>query len=364
MPYSYYYWGFDPTYLLILIGAVICMIASARVKTTFNKYAQYRSMSGLLILIGAVICMIASARVKTTFNKYAQYRSMSGMTGAQAAEQILRAAGIYDVTVQHIAGNLTDHYHPGKKTLNLSDSVYNSTSVAAIGVAAHECGHAIVTVQHIAGNLTDHYHPGKKTLNLSDSVYNSTSVAAIGVAAHECGHAIQHQQGYFPLNLRTAIVPVANIGSSLAWPLILIGLLFSRSTGSLLIQIGILCFSFALNLRTAIVPVANIGSSLAWPLILIGLLFSRSTGSLLIQIGILCFSFAVLFQLVTLPVEFNASSRALAMLGKQGILSESELPYTKKVLGAAALTYVAGAAASLLQLLRLVLLFGGRRNDD
>ena len=238
MPYSYYYWGFDPTYLLILIGAVICMIASARVKTTFNKYAQYRSMSG--------------------------------MTGAQAAEQILRAAGIYDVTVQHISGNLTDHYHPGKKTLNLSDSVYNSTSVAAIGVAAHECG-----------------------------------------------HAIQHQQGYFPLNLRTAIVPVANIGSSLAWPLILIGLLFSRSTGSLLIQIGILCFSFA-----------------------------------------------VMFQLVTLPVEFNASSRALAMLGKQGILSESELPYTKKVLGAAALTYVAGAAASLLQLLRLVLLFGGRRNDD
>ncbi len=238
MPYSYYYWGFDPTYLLILIGAVICMIASARVKTTFNKYAQYRSMSG--------------------------------MTGAQAAEQILRAAGIYDVRVQHISGNLTDHYHPGKKTLNLSDSVYNSTSVAAIGVAAHECG-----------------------------------------------HAIQHQQGYFPLNLRTAIVPVANIGSSLAWPLILIGLLFSRNTGSLLIQIGILCFSFA-----------------------------------------------VLFQLVTLPVEFNASSRALAMLGKQGILSESELPYTKKVLGAAALTYVAGAAASLLQLLRLVLLFGGRRNDD
>ena len=238
MPYSYYYWGFDPTYLLILIGAVICMIASARVKTTFNKYAQYRSMSG--------------------------------MTGAQAAEQILRAAGIYDVRVQHISGNLTDHYHPGKKTLNLSDSVYNSTSVAAIGVAAHECG-----------------------------------------------HAIQHQQGYFPLNLRTAIVPVANIGSSLAWPLILIGLLFSRNTGSLLIQIGILCFSFA-----------------------------------------------VLFQLVTLPVEFNASSRALAKLGKQGILSESELPYTKKVLGAAALTYVAGAAASLLQLLRLVLLFGGRRNDD
>lgn len=234
----YYYWGFDPTYLLVVIGAVICLIASARVKSTFNKYAQYRSMSG--------------------------------MTGAQAAERILRAAGIYDVSVQHISGQLTDHYHPGKKTLNLSDSVYNSTSVAAIGVAAHECG-----------------------------------------------HAIQHQQGYLPLTLRTAIVPVANIGSSLSWPLILIGLLFSRDTGTLLINLGILCFSFA-----------------------------------------------VLFQLVTLPVEFNASSRALALLGEQGILSESELPYTRKVLKAAALTYVASAAAALLQLLRLLLLFGGRRRDD
>lgn len=234
----YYYWGFDPTYLLVVIGAVICMIASARVNTTFNKYAQYRSMSG--------------------------------MTGAQAAERILHAAGIYDVSIQHISGNLTDHYHPGKKTLNLSDSVYHSTSVAAIGVAAHECG-----------------------------------------------HAIQHQQGYVPLSLRTAIVPVANIGSTLSLPLILIGLLFSRNTGSLLINLGIVCFSFA-----------------------------------------------VLFQLVTLPVEFNASSRALALLGQQGILSENELPYTRKVLKAAALTYVASAAAAILQLLRLVLLFGGRRRDD
>lgn len=238
MPYSYYYWGFDPTYILVVIGAVICLIASARVKTTFNKYAGYRSMSG--------------------------------MTGAQAAERILRSAGIYDVTIQHVAGNLTDHYNPSKKTLNLSDSVYGSTSVAAIGVAAHECG-----------------------------------------------HAIQHQQGYVPLSLRTAIVPVANIGSTIAWPLILIGLLFNRNTGSFLIDLGIICFSFA-----------------------------------------------VLFQLVTLPVEFNASSRALAILGQQGILSDSELPYTKKVLKAAALTYVASAAAAILQLLRLVLLFGGRSRDD
>lgn len=238
MPYSYYYWGFDPTYFLVLIGAVICMLASARVKSTFNKYSGYRSMSG--------------------------------MTGAQAAERILHAAGIYDVTIQHISGNLTDNYNPGKKTLNLSDSVYNSTSVAAVGVAAHEVG-----------------------------------------------HAIQHQQGYMPLSLRSAIVPVANIGSTIAWPLILFGLLFTRESGSFFINLGIICFSFA-----------------------------------------------VIFQLVTLPVEFNASSRAMAMLSSQGILSQEELPYTRKVLSAAALTYVASAAAAILQLLRLVLLFGGRRRDD
>ena len=233
----YYYWGFDPTYILVLIGAVICMMASAKVKNTYQKYSQYRSMSG--------------------------------MTGAMAAERILHSAGIYDVTIQHVSGNLTDNYNPGKKTLNLSDSVYNSTSVAAVGVAAHECG-----------------------------------------------HAIQHQQGYAPLTIRSAIVPVANFGSTLAWPLIILGLIFGQG------------------------------------------------GSLLIHIGILCFSLAVLFQLVTLPVEFNASSRALTILGQQGILSESELPYTRKVLGAAALTYVASAAAAILQLLRLILLFGGRRNDD
>lgn len=234
----YYFYGFDPTYILVLIGAVICLIASARVKSTFHKYSQYRSMSG--------------------------------MTGAQAAGRILHAAGIYDVTIQHISGNQTDHYNPVKKTLALSDTVYSATSVAAIGVAAHECG-----------------------------------------------HAIQHQQGYAPLSIRTAIVPVANIGSTLAWPLILIGLLFSRNTGSFLIDLGIIFFSFA-----------------------------------------------VIFQLVTLPVEFNASSRALRMLGQQGILSDSELPYTRKVLRAAALTYVASAAAAILQLLRIILLFGGRRRDD
>ncbi|MGN0290729.1 MAG: zinc metallopeptidase [Lachnospiraceae bacterium] len=223
----------------------------------------------ILVVIGAIICLMASAKVKTTYAKYSKYRSMSGLTGAEAAERILKNAGIYDVRVGHISGNLTDHYNP--KT---------------------------------------------KVLNLSDSVYGSTSVAAIGVAAHECGHAIQHQTGYFPLVLRGMLVPVANFGSTMAWPLIIIGLLFSSSTGSFLVQLGIIFFSLA-----------------------------------------------VLFQIVTLPVEFNASNRAVQILGSTNMLQDEELRYTKKVLGAAALTYVASAAAAILQLLRLVILFGGRDDD-
>ena len=223
-------------------------------------YYSWIDPTYLLVIFGALICMIASARVKTTFGKYSRFRSMSNMTGAQAAERILRTAGIYDVAIRHVSGNLT--------------------------------------------------------LNLSDSVYGSASVAAVGVAAHECGHAIQHQKSYAPLAIRSAIVPVANIGSTLAWPFILIGMFFTSSTGSLLINIGIFCFSFA-----------------------------------------------VLFQLVTLPVEFNASGRALVMLEHTGILTSDELKKTRKVLRAAALTYVASAAAAILQLLRLLILFGGR-NDD
>lgn len=191
------------------------------------------------------------------------------MTGAQAAERILQAAGIRDVSIQHISGELTDHYDPRNKVLRLSDSTYGSASVAAVGVAAHECG-----------------------------------------------HAIQHQKSYAPLSVRSAIVPVANIGSTLAWPLIVIGMFITSNTGTLLINIGILCFSLA-----------------------------------------------VLFQLVTLPVEFNASGRALRILGDTGILGADELTKTRKVLKAAALTYVAGAAASILQLLRLLFLSSGRRND-
>ena len=152
----------------------------------------------ILVVIGAIICLIASARMNSTFNRYQRVRSMSGMTGAMAAERILRDAGIHDVQVQHISGNLTDHYNPMNKTLSLSDSVYNSTSIAAVGVAAHECG-----------------------------------------------HAIQHAKGYVPLRVRGAFVPVANIGSNLAWPLIIIGLFIRGSMSSVLIQAGIIMFSLA-----------------------------------------------------------------------------------------------------------------------
>lgn len=236
----------------------------------YGMYYRYMDPTYLLVVIGAVICLIASARVKTTYEKYSHQRSMSNMTGAQAAERILSAAGINGVRVQRVAGNLTDHYDPRNKTLNLSDTVFGSTSVAAIGVAAHECG-----------------------------------------------HAIQHKEEYAPLKIRSAMVPAANFGSTLAWPIIIIGCLFGSHTGSFLINMGILFFSLA-----------------------------------------------VLFQLVTLPVEFDASARAVRMLGNMGILSEQELPSTKKVLKAAALTYVASAAAAILQLLRLIILFGGNRRSD
>lgn len=224
----------------------------------------------ILVIIGAVISLAASTRVNRVFAQYSTVRSHSGMTGREAAEQILHRNGIYDVQVIHISGNLTDHYNPGKKTLGLSDTVYNSTSVAAIGVAAHECG-----------------------------------------------HAVQHATGYAPLSLRGALVPVANFGSMAAWPLIFIGQFLNGQTAALFINLGILFFSAA-----------------------------------------------VLFQLVTLPVEFNASGRAVKVLENSGMLYPDEVGSVKKVLGAAALTYVASAAAMILQLLRLLILTGGKRRND
>lgn len=233
MPFFYYY---DPTYILVLIGAVLSLWASATVKSTYNKYSRVYSYSGL--------------------------------TGAQAAAQILRQAGIYDVRIEHVSGNLTDHYDPKARVLRLSDSVYGSNSVAAIGVAAHECG-----------------------------------------------HAIQDQEDYVPLRFRSAFVPVANLGTLVAFPILLLGVF--------------------------------LGSS-----------------HFLIQVGLLCFFFGVLFQLITLPVEFNASGRAVRILRETGMMSDDELSKTKKVLSAAAMTYVAAAAASILSMLRLIILFGGNRRRD
>ena len=229
----YYGYGFDTTYLLVIIGAVLCLVASAHVKSTYRKYAGIRSASGI--------------------------------TGAQAAEAILRRNGVVGVTVQHVAGELTDHYDPSR------------------GV-----------------------------VNLSDATYNSTSVAAIGVAAHECGHVMQHETGYLPLRLRTALVPVANIGSNLGIWIVMLGLIF------------------------------GLNQSLA-------------------MIGVYLFSFGVLFQLVTLPVEFDASHRALVMLQDYGILGDTEVKSSRAVLNAAAMTYVASAITAIMQLLRLIFI-ARRRN--
>ena len=233
---------------------------------SYGMYNGFYSASYLLVIIGAVLCLLASARVKSTYRKYAKVRSASGLTGAQAAEMILRRNGVLGVTVQHVAGELTDHYDPAR------------------GV-----------------------------VNLSDATYNSTSVAAIGVAAHECGHVMQHEQGYLPLRIRTALVPVANIGSNIGIWIVMIGVILGMN-------------------------------------------------STLAMIGVYLFSFGVLFQIVTLPVEFNASRRALAMLQDYGMLGQTEIQGSRSVLSAAAMTYVASAAASVLQLLRLLMIVNnGRR---
>ena len=220
----------------------------------------------ILVLIGAAISGLASMNVNRTYKKYSKVRNSKGITSNQVAEHILHAAGIYDVQIERIKGNLTDHYSPNEKVLRLSDAVYGQTSVAALGVAAHECG-----------------------------------------------HAIQHQEGYAPLKLRSASVPLANIGSWISWPVILIGLLLGFT------------------------PLA--------------------------QFGIFLFTFVVLFQLITLPVEFDASARALRILEQDHILEGQEHSGAKSVLKAAALTYVAALFTTILQLLRLVMIVNGRRRD-
>lgn len=240
MPY-YYGYGFDWTYLVIVLPCII-------------------------------LSMWASSSVNSTFKKYAKVMSYRRITGAEAAQRVLSANGVRGVRIERVSGNLTDHYDP-------------KTNV----------------------------------IRLSDGVYDSPSVAAIGVACHEAGHAVQYAENYGPIKLRAAIIPITNIGSKLAMPLILIGVLLS----------------FLGNFSYAIV-----------------------------DLGIICFSLSLVFQLVTLPVEFNASRRAMAAIEEGNILSPEEQRGAKKTLKAAAMTYVAATAVALAQLLRLILLFGGRRRND
>lgn len=220
----------------------------------------------LIILPAIIFALIAQIKVKSTFSKYSNEHNQHGYTAREVARKILDDNGLYNIQIENVSGNLTDHYDPSANVIRLSDTVYNSTSVAAIGVAAHEVG-----------------------------------------------HAIQHAQGYTPIKIRQAIIPITQIGSNLAVPLVLVGMLFS---------------------------------ALDW----------------LIPVGIFLYAGVVLFQAVTLPVEFNASSRALKTLDENVILYKSEVKMAKKVLSAAAMTYVAAMFSALMSLLRLILLSNrGRR---
>ncbi len=225
----------------------------------------------VLVLPCVIFSLWASSSVNSTFKKYSTQYSLRRLTGAQAAQRVLSQNGVSGVRIERISGNLTDHYDP-------------TTNV----------------------------------IRLSDSVYDNTSTAAIGVAAHEAGHAVQYAQSYSPIRLRAAIIPITNIGSRLAMPLILIGLLLN--------VLGSVSYFF-------------------------------------VYLGIACFGLSLIFQLITLPVEFNASSRALDAIAQGELLTEEEQQGARKTLRAAAMTYVAATAVALAQLLRLILLFGRRRND-
>ena len=230
-------------------------------------YFLYYDFTYFLFMIPCLILSIyCSAKVNSTFSKYSKVANKRGITGAQAAYQVLSANGVTGVRIEQVSGHLSDHFDPRTNTIRLSESVYNSTSVAAVGVAAHEAG-----------------------------------------------HAVQHAQGYMPNKIRSAIVPIANIGSKLSWILILIGFLL---------------------------PVQY---------------------NFVVTLGIIFFSLSVLFTLVTLPVEFNASNRALSTIQSTNLLYDDEYTGAKKTLSAAAMTYVAAAATAVAQLLRLVLLANRRR---
>ena len=236
----YYYYGFDWTYVVLVLPCIL-------------------------------LSLWASANVNSTFKRYSGQYSRRGLTGAQAAERVLRSNGVTNVRIERVSGNLTDHFDPRSNVIRLSDNVYGNTSTAAIGVACHEAG-----------------------------------------------HAVQYAQDYAPIKLRAAIIPITNFGSQLAMPLILLGVVLSAF---------------------------------------------GSMSDLLIYLGIACFGLSLVFQLVTLPVEFNASNRAMRAIADSNLLTEDEQAGARKTLRAAALTYVAATAVAFAQLLRLILLFGRRRDD-
>ena len=237
----YYYYGFHWTYMVLVLPCIL-------------------------------LSLWASAKVNSTFKRYSGQYSRRGLTGAQAAERVLRANGVTNVRIERVSGNLTDHFDPKSSVIRLSDNVYGNTSTAAIGVACHEAG-----------------------------------------------HAVQYAQDYAPIRIRSAVIPATNLGSKLAMPLILLGLLIG---------------------------------------------FMGDLSYFLIYLGIGCFGLSLVFQLVTLPVEFDASRRAMAAIAQSELLTEEEQRGARKTLTAAALTYVAATAVALSQLLRLLVLFGGRRKND
>ena len=240
MYYPYYY-GFDWTYIVLVLPCIL-------------------------------LSLWASANVNSTFKKYSKQFSVRRLTGAEAAQRVLSANGVHGVRIDRVSGNLTDHFDP-------------KTNV----------------------------------IRLSDSVYSSTSTAAIGVACHEAGHAVQYAEDYTPIKLRAAIIPITNFGSKIAMPLILLGIVFT---------------------------------------------FLGEFSTMLVYLGIAAFGLSLVFQLVTLPVEFNASRRAMQAIESANILTEEEQRGARKTLTAAAMTYVAATAVALAQLLRLILIFGGRRRND
>ena len=237
----YYYYGFDWTYVVLVLPCIL-------------------------------LSLWASANVNSTFKRYSGQYSRRGLTGAQAAERVLRSNGVTNVRIERVSGNLTDHFDPRSNVIRLSDNVYGNTSTAAIGVACHEAG-----------------------------------------------HAVQYAQDYAPIRIRSAVIPATNLGSKLAMPLILLGLLIG---------------------------------------------FKGDLSYFLVYLGIGCFGLSLVFQLVTLPVEFDASRRAMAAIAQSELLTEEEPRGARKTLSAAALTYVAATAVALSQLLRLLILFGGRRKND